>query len=104
MALTCPNGRTTHKKYRSGSGDGCTFRLIAPQCLGCPFSNLVVAATRPHHLQDSLISDYAELNGFMKPSQTEAFKEDMKLRPHYRSASLPGWFCTTMPATHGFAA
>ncbi|MEZ4644789.1 MAG: transposase, partial [Chloroflexota bacterium] len=84
LALTCPNGRTTHKKYRSGSGDGCTFRLIAPQCLGCPFLKPCRGSDKtPTTYKTVFISDYyAELERLRVYSQTEAFKEDMKLRPH----------------------
>jgi len=35
-SLTCPNGQTSTIAYRSGSGDGRTFRFLGTQCAGCP--------------------------------------------------------------------
>ena len=83
LALTCPNGRQSRKKYRSGSGDGYNFRFIAPQCLGCPLlepcRGSEAIPTTPRNL---FISDYrAQWDQLHAYSQTDDFKDDMKLRP-----------------------
>lgn len=82
--LTCPNGRKTNKKYRSGSADGDTFRFIKAQCLGCPFLKLCRGSEKtPTTHKTIFISDYrAEWQQLNAYSQTEDFKQDMKLRPH----------------------
>ena len=84
FSLTCPNGRITTKKYRSGSGDGDSFRYIAPQCLSCPFWQPCRGSEEtPTTHKSVFISDYrAEWERLKGYSQTEAFKQDMKLRPH----------------------
>lgn len=33
--LTCPGGKESTKKYRSGSGDGYNFRFLGEQCVEC---------------------------------------------------------------------
>ena len=35
MMLTCPNGRSTTRRYLSGSGDGFNFRFPKSKCAGC---------------------------------------------------------------------
>lgn len=35
-SLTCPNGQSTSKFYRSQSADGYNYRFSAEQCKGCP--------------------------------------------------------------------
>jgi hypothetical protein len=84
LCLTCPNGRKSYKKYRSGSGDGDTFRYSAPQCLGCPFLKPCRGSeAMPTTPKSVFISDYrAEWERLKAYSQTEEFKQDMKLRPH----------------------
>ena len=82
--LTCPNGRKTNKKYRSGSGDGDTFRFIKPQCLGCSFLKPCRGSEKtPTTPKSVFISDYrVEWEQLKAYSQTDDFKQDMKLRPH----------------------
>lgn len=82
--LTCPNGRTSNKKYRSGSAAGDNFRFIVPQCLGCSFLKLCRGSEgTPTTPKSVFISDYrAEYDRLKTYSQTEDFKQDMKLRPH----------------------
>lgn len=84
FSLTCPNGRISTKKYRAGSGDGDSFRYIAPQCLSCPFWQPCRGSEEtPTTHKSVFISDYrAEWERLKAYSQTEAFKQDMKLRPH----------------------
>ncbi len=92
LTLVCPNGRSTSRRYRSGSGDGFNFRFPKSKCAGC----LLLTACRgkkkwPHppdpHAQpisprNVFISDYrVERQALVAYSKTEAFKEDMKLRP-----------------------
>ena len=81
--LTCPNGRTTNRRYRSGSGDGWTFRFLPAQCLGCPLLQACRGSDkRPTTHRDSFSSDYRrEYEQLVAYSQTEDFKLDMKLRP-----------------------
>ena len=84
FSLTCPNGRISSRKYRSGSGDGDTFRFTAPQCLGCAFLKPCRGSEKtPTKHKSVFISAYrAEYDRLKTYSQTEAFKQDMKLRPH----------------------
>lgn len=83
LSLTCPDGRISCRRYRSGSSDGWTFRFMPPQCRGCP---LLVACRGsdqfPTTHRDVLISDYrSDYDGLVAYAQTDAFKQDMKLRP-----------------------
>ncbi len=92
MTLTCPNGRSTSRRYRSGSGDGFNFRFSKSNCVGC----LLLTACRgkdkwphppdpyaqPTSPRNVFISDYrVERQALVAYSKTEEFKEDMKLRP-----------------------
>lgn len=82
-ALTCPNGRVSHRRYLSGEGDGWTFRFISAQCLMCPLLKACRGKeASPTTHRDVFISDYrADLDKLRAYNQTEAFKLDMKLRP-----------------------
>ena len=84
FSLICPNGRISTKKYSSGSADGDTFRYIAPQCLGCPFLQPCRGSEKtPTTPKSVFISEYrTEWERLKVYSQTEEFKQDMKLRPH----------------------
>jgi hypothetical protein len=81
--LTCPNGRLSSRRYRSGNSDGDNFRFSAAQCLGCPFLKPCRGSDQvPTTHKTIFISDYrAEWEQLKAYSQTEAFKADMKLRP-----------------------
>lgn len=81
--LTCPNGRATNRRYRSGSGDGWTFRFLPAQCLGCPLLLPCRGSDKsPTTKRDVFINDYrAEYDQLVAYSQTDSFKQDMKLRP-----------------------
>jgi hypothetical protein len=83
LSLTCPHGRTSCRKYRSGSGDGHNFRFVAAQCLGCPFWQPCRGKDEtPTTPRNVFISDYrSQWNQLVAYSQTDAFKEDMALRP-----------------------
>lgn len=84
LSLTCPNSRTSRRKYRSGSGDGFTFRFMPAQCLGCPLLTLCRGAdAAPTTPRNVFISDYTRhYLHLVAYSQTNDFKADMKLRPH----------------------
>jgi len=92
LTLTCPNGRSTTRRYRSGSGDGFNFRFPKGKCAGC----LLLMQCRgkkywphppdpyalPTSHRDVFISDYrVERQALVAYSKTDEFKEDMKLRP-----------------------
>jgi hypothetical protein len=81
--LTCPVGRISSRKYRSGSGEGYIFRLSAPACTAC---RLLLAcrgsASPPTSHRDFFISDHRLfLERLVAYSQTESFKQEMKRRP-----------------------
>lgn len=81
-SLTCPNGRTSVSRYRSGSGDGFIFRFMPAQCVGCPLRALCREKPDLATKRDVYISDYLLAAARLKTySQTEDFKLDMKLRP-----------------------
>ena len=81
--LTCPHGRITNRRYRSGSGDGWTFRFLPAQCLGCPLRKACRGSDKtPTTHRDTFSSDYrADYEQLVAYSQTEDFKLAMKLRP-----------------------
>lgn len=83
FTLTCPNGRCSSRRYRSGSADGWTFRFIAPQCQGCPLLKACRGAVKsPTTHREVFISDYWPEHGqLVAYAQTDEFKQDMKLRP-----------------------
>jgi len=82
--LTCPGGRRSNRRYRSGSGDGHTFRFTPPHCLGCTLLKPCRDGDKPPTTKrDVFINDYRpEYDQLVAYSQTTAFKQDMKLRPH----------------------
>jgi hypothetical protein len=81
--LTCPNGQSSIIAYRSGSGDGRTFRFPASQCTGCPL--WAKCRTQPEGskaMRQVFISDYRqEFEAALAYMQTPDFKMDMHLRP-----------------------
>ena len=81
--LTCPNGRTINRRYRSGDGDGWKFRFLPAQCLRCPLLKQCRGKEKtPTTHRDVFISDYrADFDRLVAYSQTDDFKLDMKLRP-----------------------
>jgi hypothetical protein len=83
-ALVCPGGQMTLTRYRAGSGTGWTYRTPAATCLDCPLlAPCRGTAVQPRHPRQWFISDYqSPVLAALAYSQTEAFKADMKLRPH----------------------
>lgn len=83
LCLTCPNGRTTYRRFRSGDGDGFKFRFLPAQCLACPLLTRCRGKdTTPTTHRDVFISDYRpDFDRLLAYSQTDDFKQDMKLRP-----------------------
>ncbi len=81
--LTCPNGRIATRVYRSGSGDGDNFRFVAGQCIGCPLRKPCRgSAAIPTTPKSIFISAYHAARQRLETySQTDEFKQDMKLRP-----------------------
>lgn len=81
--LTCPHERIINRRYRSGSGDGCTFRFLPTQCLGCPLLKQCRGSDKtPTTHRDVFISDYrADFDRLVAYSESDDFKLDMKLRP-----------------------
>ena len=79
--LTCPNGQTSTIAYRSGSGDGRTFRFVG--CEHCPLAECCRdPKSDPDKMRQVFISDYRDhLNAARAYAQTEDFKADMKRRP-----------------------
>ncbi len=92
LTLTCPNGRSTSRRYRSGSGDGYNFRFPKDKCAGClllqkcrgkkKWPHPPDPYARPTTPRNVFISDYrVERQALVAYSKTDEFKEDMKLRP-----------------------
>ena len=81
-ALTCPNGVTSHTAYRHGGNEGRTFRFYARQCQGCPlWEKCRDPNSKPEAMRQVYISDYYRLrHEAAQYNQTDAFREDMKLR------------------------
>ena len=80
-ALSCPNGQTSTTAYRSGSGDGRSFRFF-----GCEHCPLAARCRDPKQDADRMrqvfISDYRDdWNAARAYAQTEAFHLDMQRRP-----------------------
>lgn len=98
--LTCPNGKSTSVAYRSGQGDGRSFRFYDFQCWQGTLPNGKKApnpetATRcplwdqcrkpdqgPRSMRQVFISDYRDqVLAARDYNQTDDFMLDMKLRP-----------------------
>lgn len=83
LSLTCPNGRSACRRYRSGSGDGWIFRFLPAQCRGCPLLKQCRGKDEtPTTKRDVFINEYRPAyDQLVAYSKTDAFKQDMKLRP-----------------------
>jgi hypothetical protein len=83
LSLTCPHGRISRRKSRSGSGDGYNFRFIAAQCLACPLLQACRGTKdTPTTPRNFFVSDHMTfLLALLALSQTEAFRQQMKKRP-----------------------
>jgi hypothetical protein len=82
-ALVCPHGESTTTRYRSGAGQGYTYRMPAAVCADCPLAPACRGdAVQPHRHRQFFISDHrAPLLDALAYAETAAFKLDMKLRP-----------------------
>ncbi len=80
--LTCPNQKSTCTAYRSG--DGRNFCFSASVCQGCSlWSDCRDLKANPEGIRHVFISDHRHLlEQAHAYNQTDAFKADMKLRPH----------------------
>lgn len=80
--LTCPNDQTSTTAYRSGSGDGRTFRFC--DCAGCPLAERCRdPKSDPDKMRQVFVSDYRDqLNAARAYAQTDDFQLDMQRRPH----------------------
>lgn len=84
LRLSCPNGRASYRRYRSGAGDGWKFRFLPAQCLGCPLLQQCRGKVEtPTTHRDVFINDYRpDFDRLVAYSKTDAFKQEMQLRPH----------------------
>jgi len=81
--LTCPNGQTSSRAYRSNSADGWTYRFLAAQCEGCPLLQKCRGdAVKPGSYRQVFISSYqSQQRDAIAYMKTDEFQADMKLRP-----------------------
>jgi IS5 family transposase len=81
--LTCPNGQTSGRFYRSQEADGWTYRFMPDQCQGCPLMDKCRGdQVKPTAYRQVFISAYRyEQRQALAYLNTAAFKQDMKLRP-----------------------
>jgi hypothetical protein len=79
--LTCPSGHTTTLAYRSGSGDGRSFRFF--DCGECPLAERCRdPKSAPERMRQVFISDYRDhLIAARAYAQTEDCIADLKRRP-----------------------
>lgn len=82
--LTCPNGQTSNRAYRSNSADGWTYRFLADQCADCPLLQQCRGdAVKPGSYRQVFISRYqSQQRAAIAYMKTADFQADMKLRPH----------------------
>jgi hypothetical protein len=82
--LVCPGGQTTTVRYRATTAQGWSYRMAAGKCAGCPlFSPCRDRIASDKQPRNWFISDYRQpVLAAWGYAQTEAFKADMKLRPH----------------------
>jgi len=81
--LTCPNGQTSGRFYRSPAGDGWTYRFAADQCQGCPLRAPCRSdKVKPDAFRQVFISVYVDQQRqALRYLSTAAFRQDMRLRP-----------------------
>ena len=82
--LMCPHEQTTTLAYRSGSGDGRSFRFLGLQCRDCPvWSQCRTQQPGSQRYRQVFISDYRrEVEAARRYHATDAFKLEMQQRPH----------------------
>ncbi len=82
FTLTCPAGQSSATAYRSGSGEGRTFRFSPQLCADCPLAAACRGDLSPDKMRQVFISDHrSAFEDARAYAKTDAFKEDMKLRP-----------------------
>jgi hypothetical protein len=83
LRLTCPNGLSSDVAYRSGGGEGRSFRFFPVQCQACPLWTACRSAkASPAAKRQVFISDYrSHVEAARTYNQTPEFKREMKLRP-----------------------
>jgi IS5 family transposase len=81
--LTCPNGQTSGRFYRSQEADGWTYRFMPGQCAGCPLMDKCRGdKVKPTAFRQVFISAYRyEQRKALAYLTTDAFAQDIKLRP-----------------------
>jgi hypothetical protein len=81
--LTCPNGQTSGRFYRSQQADGWTYRFLPDQCQGCPLTQKCRSdQVKPSAYRQVFISDYRyDQRKALAYLNTDACLQDMKLRP-----------------------
>jgi hypothetical protein len=81
--LMCPHEQTTTLAYRSGSGDGRSFRFLGLQCRDCPL--WARCRTQPpgsKRCRQVFVSDYRrEVEAARRYNATESFQLEMQQRP-----------------------
>lgn len=84
LSATCPNGQTTDRKYRHGSGDGWTYRFMRQMCASCPLKTRIECRGKPDipiTPRNVFISDYlVPRQKALAYSKTPAFLKDMRFR------------------------
>ncbi len=80
--LTCPNGETSSRAYRSNSADGWNYRFLADQCAGCPLAEKCRGdAVKAGSYRQVFISAYqSQQRAAIAYMKTDEFQVDMKLR------------------------
>lgn len=80
--LTCPNGQTSNRAYRSNSADGWNYRFLADQCTDCPLAQKCRGdAVKAGSYRQVFISRYqSQQRAAIAYMKTDEFQADMKLR------------------------
>jgi len=83
QTLTCPAGRLSDRRSINSSG-GHTFRFATSMCTGCHLLLECRGHSEPPITPRQVLisSTYVPYQQLLTYSQTPAFKQDMKLRPH----------------------
>lgn len=81
--LTCPNGQTSGRFYRSQQAEGWTYRFLPDQCQGCPLTaNCRGDQVKPTAYRQVFVSDYRyHQRQALAYLQTDACAQDLKRRP-----------------------
>ncbi len=81
--LMCPNEQTPTLAYRSGNGDGRTFRFLGLQCRDCPlWEHCRTQQPGSKRYRQVFVSDYRrEVEAARRYNATEQFQLEMQQRP-----------------------